>query len=39
MKQRLETVLPATAGQDDEQQGEGEQRIFHAGSKILFNAI
>jgi hypothetical protein len=29
MKQRPETVLPATAGQDDEQQGQGGQRIFH----------
>jgi hypothetical protein len=31
VKQRPKTVLPATAGQDDERQGEGEQRIFHAG--------
>jgi hypothetical protein len=30
MKQRPETVLPATAGKDDEQQYQGEQQVFHA---------
>lgn len=30
MKQHPETVLPATAGQEDEQQDQGGQRIFHA---------
>jgi hypothetical protein len=34
MEQRPETVLLATAGQDDERQGEGEQRIFHAGLEL-----
>ena len=34
MKQRPETVLLATAGQDDEQYGEGEQAIFHAGLEL-----
>jgi hypothetical protein len=34
MKKRLETVLLATAGQDDERQGQGEHRIFHAGLEL-----
>ena len=37
MKQRPETVLLATAGQDDEQQVQGEEGIFHAEYVFLFS--